>query len=159
MSWPNPLRPRLALVTFVGAAFLSGAVGSWATFAGVRTWYPTLAKPSWNPPNGVFGPVWTALYVLMGVAAWRAWRAAPAARGLVRGYFAQLAANALWSVLFFGLRQPAWALADVLVLWGLLAWLQVSCWRVDRVAGVLWAPYLLWVSFATVLNAAIVRLN
>ena len=96
----------------------------------------------------------------MGVAIWRAWRAGgPAAPRLVRLYFGQLFFNALWSVLFFGLKQPAWALADILVLWGLLVWLQAGLWRSDRLAGALWLPYVLWVSFATALNAAIVRLN
>lgn len=154
-----PVRQFPALAGFVGAAFLAGAIGSWATFEGVRTWYPALVKPAWNPPNWIFGPVWTTLYVLMGVAAWRVWRTGVAAGPLVTGYFVQLAANALWSVLFFGLRQPAWALLDVVVLWGLLVWLLAGFWRADRLAGVLWLPYVLWVSFATLLNAAIARLN
>lgn len=159
MSTPRS-RPVLALVGFIGAAFIAGAIGSWATLENVRTWFPLLQKPAWNPPAWLFAPVWTTLYILMGVAIWRAWRAgAPAAPRLVRGYFVQLGFNALWSVLFFGLRQPAWALADILVLWGLLVWLQAGLWRSDRLAGALWLPYLLWVSFATALNAAIVRLN
>jgi tryptophan-rich sensory protein len=153
-------RQVAALVGFIGAAFIAGAIGSWATFPNVREWFPLLMKPSWNPPSWVFGPVWTTLYVLMGVAIWRAWRAGgPAATRLVRLYFVQLFFNALWSVLFFGLKQPAWALADILVLWVLLVWLQAGLWRSDRAAGALWVPYVLWVSFATALNAAIVRLN
>lgn len=158
----NSARSRqiAALLGFIGAAFVAGAIGSWATFPNVRDWFPLLLKPSWNPPSWVFGPVWTTLYVLMGVAAWRAWRAGgSAAPRLVRLYFVQLFFNALWSVLFFGLKQPAWALADIVVLWGLLVWLQVGLWRSDRGAGALWVPYVLWVSFATALNAAIVRLN
>jgi tryptophan-rich sensory protein len=147
------------LVVFVGAAFAAGAIGSWATFENVRSWYPTLNKPDWRPPNWLFGPVWTTLYVLMGVAIWRAWRTGPSARPLVIVYFGQLVLNALWSVLFFGLKQPAWALADIGLMWLLLAWLQTGLWRADRVAGVLWLPYLMWVSFASALNAAIVRLN
>jgi benzodiazapine receptor len=157
----SPRRHQVAwLIVLIGAAFVAGAIGSWATFPNVRTWFPLLQKPGWNPPAWLFAPVWTTLYVLMGVAIWRAWRAGgPAAPRLVRVYFVQLVFNALWSVLFFGLKQPAWALADILVLWGLLAWLQVVLWRSDRIAGALWLPYLLWVSFATALNAAIVRLN
>jgi len=156
-----PVSRRIpALIGFVGAAFGAGAIGSWATFENVRAWYPALNKPEWRPPNWLFAPVWTVLYVLMGVAIWRAWRAGgPAAARLVRGYFAQLAFNALWSVLFFGLKQPAWALADILLLWGLLLWLQVGLGRTDRRAGILWLPYVLWVGFAAALNAAIVRLN
>jgi translocator protein len=147
------------LAGFITAAFVAGAIGSAATFENVRTWYPTLTKPSWNPPGWIFGPVWTTLYVLMGVAVWRAWRTGPAARPLVRLYFVQLGCNALWSVLFFGLKQPAWALGDILVLLALLVWMLRGLWRTDRLAGALWLPYVLWVSFASVLNATIVRLN
>jgi len=150
----------LALAGFIAAAFAAGAIGSWATFEHVRTWFPLLHKPSWNPPGWLFGPVWTTLYVLMGVAIWRAWRTrTPAAAPLVRAYFVQLGFNALWSVLFFGLKQPAWALAEIIVLWALLVRLQIGLARVDRLAAALWLPYVLWVSFAAVLNAAIVRLN
>lgn len=148
-----------ALAGFIAAAFVAGGIGSWATIANVRAWYPFLNKPAWNPPNWLFAPVWTALYVIMGIAIWRAWRTGPAARPLVRGYFVQLALNALWSVLFFGLKSPGWALVDIGALWLLLAWLQAGLWRTDRAAGVLWVPYLLWVSFASALNLAIVRLN
>jgi translocator protein len=159
MNFPRS-RQIPALIGFIGAAFIAGAIGSWATFPNVRDWFPLLQKPSWNPPGWLFGPVWTTLYVLMGLAIWRAWRAGgPAASRLVRLYFVQLFFNALWSVLFFGLKQPAWALADILVLWVLLVWLQAGLWRSDRAAGALWVPYVLWVSFATALNAAIVRLN
>jgi len=160
---PAPRR-WIALTGFITAAFAAGAIGSWATYANVRTWFPLLNKPSWNPPGWLFGPVWTTLYVLMGVAIWRAWCAIPPVgepsnRGLVTGYFVQLALNALWSVLFFGLRQPGWALVEIVMLWVLLLWLQAGLWRTDRLAGALWAPYVLWVSFATALNLAIVRLN
>jgi benzodiazapine receptor len=154
-----PRRSGLALAGFIAAAFVAGGIGSWATVANVRTWYPHLNKPTWNPPSWLFAPVWTTLYVLMGIAIWRAWRTGSAARPFVRGYFVQLALNALWSVLFFGLKSPGWALVDIAALWLLLAWLQAGLWRTDRVAGALWVPYLLWVSFASVLNLAIVRLN
>lgn len=153
-------RVWLALAGFILAAFAAGAIGSAATFPHVRTWFPLLNKPSWNPPGWLFGPVWTTLYVLMGLAIWRAWRTlAPAVPALVNGYFVQLGLNALWSVLFFGLKRPTWALMEIVILWGVLIWLQRGLWRVDRLAAVLWLPYLLWVSFATALNAAIVRLN
>lgn len=152
-------RSGSALAGFIAAAFVAGGIGSWATIANVRAWYPFLNKPAWNPPNWLFAPVWTALYVIMGIAIWRAWRTGPAARPLLRGYFVQLVLNALWSVLFFGLKSPGWALVDIGALWLLLAWLQAGLWRTDRAAGVLWVPYLLWVSFASALNLAIVRLN
>lgn len=159
MSFPSSSHSWLMLAVFVGAAFLAGVIGSAATFENVRAWYPLLVKPSWNPPNWIFAPVWTILYVLMGTAAWRAWRTGPAARPYVAGYFGQLVLNALWSILFFGLKQPAWALAEIILLWVCLSWLLGGFWRLDRLAGVLWLPYALWVSYAAVLNAAIVRLN
>ena len=155
-----PARSWGALIGFIGASFVAGAIGSWATFPNVRTWYPLLNKPAWNPPGWLFAPVWTTLYILMGLAIWRGWRTrSPAAPGLVRLYFVQLALNAPWSVLFFALRQPAWALVEIVALWGILVWLQAGLWRTDRLAAVLWLPYVLWVSFATALNTAIVRLN
>lgn len=155
------LRSALALPLFLLATFLAGGIGSWATFENVRSWYPTLIKPAWNPPAWIFGPVWTTLYVLMSIAVWRVWRrraGTPALR-LALAYGGHLILNALWSVLFFGLRSPALALAEIVVLWGVLATFQRLLWREDRIAGALWAPYLLWVSFATVLNATLWGLN
>jgi tryptophan-rich sensory protein len=159
-------RVWFALVGFIAAAFVAGAIGSAATFENVRTWYPTLVKPSWNPPNWLFGPVWTTLYVFMGIAAWRAWRrrhmlgaAELGVRAVVKLYFVHLVANALWSILFFGLKQPAWALAEIVVLWAMIAWIQFRLVKIDGIAAALWAPYLAWVSFASFLNFTIVRLN
>jgi tryptophan-rich sensory protein len=162
MSSIKASRSGLRLVGFMAASFTAGAIGSLATFANVRTWYPLLHKPSWNPPSWIFGPVWTVLYVLMAVAIWRAWRASSsdAVRSrLVIGYFGQLALNAGWSIIFFGLKQPAWAFIDIIALWALLVALQIDIRRTDRLAGWLWLPYLLWVSFAAALNLAIVWLN
>jgi benzodiazapine receptor len=151
----------LALVGFWAAAFAAAAIGGAATSTSVKEWYPTLAKPSWNPPAWIFGPVWTTLYLMMGLAAWRVWRRGPAprARRGLKLFFAQLALNALWSLLFFGLRRPGVALAEILVLWICLALAQVEFWKTDRVAGWLWLPYLAWVTFAAGLNATIVALN
>jgi len=160
MKADQRVRSVSALLGFIGASFVAGAIGSAATFPNVRSWYPGLAKPAWNPPAAIFAPVWSVLYVLMGVAIWRVWRTRhPAAASLVRLHFVQLALNALWSVLFFGLKRPDWALGEIVVLGSLLAWLQIRLWQRDRVAGGLWLPYLLWVGFATALNLAIVRLN
>ena len=151
----------LALAAFILAAFAAGAIGSAATFENVRTWYPTIAKPSWTPPSWVFGPVWTCLYVAMGVAAWRAWRATVGRelRTVVGLYATQLLLNALWSILFFGLRRPGFALIEIVLLWGVLVVMLARFWRIDRAAGLLWAPYVAWVSFATALNGAIWWLN
>lgn len=153
--------PWLPLGLFLLVAFLAAAIGAYATFTSVETWYPTLRKPTWAPPNAVFSPVWTTLYILMAVAAWRAWRQGSAAdaRLTFRLYGAQLALNALWSVFFFGMRNPALALVDVIILWFVLLRLYLRFRAIDRLAGWLWLPYLLWVTFATMLNAAIWELN
>ena len=151
----------LALGLFLFASVAASAVGTLETFESVRTWYPTLVKPSWNPPSALFGPVWTLLYVLMSVAAWRIWLRPDTleSRLVLRLFFVTLFMNALWSVLFFGLHQPGWALVDNVLLWLTLVFLLVRFARIDRVAGWLWAPYVAWVTFAVVLNAAIWRLN
>lgn len=151
----------IALGLFLLASFTASAIGGYATFESVRTWYPTLVKPSWNPPAAVFGPMWTLLYTLMAFAAWRIWlrRELAGARPALRWFFVSLALNALWSVLFFGLHRPGLALLEVVLFWGTLVLVQLRFARLDRVAGWLWAPYVAWVSFATVLNAAIWRLN
>ena len=152
----------LSLVAFTLAAFTAAAIGGAATAASVREWYPTLVKPAWTPPSWVFGPAWTALYLLMSVAVWRVWihrDESPGVRATVRLHGVQLALNALWSVLFFGLRRPDFALVEIVALWSLLAVLQVRLFNHDRAAGWLWVPYLAWVSFATALNASIWWLN
>ncbi len=151
----------LALIGLLVASFTASAIGGLATAANVRAWYPTLTKPEWNPPAWVFGPVWTLLYILMAVAAWRIWRRrdTPGARAALLGHGLQLVLNAGWSLLFFGLRSPGAALVEIVALWSLLAWLFLRFRRIDPIAGWLWLPYLLWVSFATVLNATIWHLN
>lgn len=149
------------LVGFIAVTFAAAALGSAATFQSVGTWYQTLQKPAWNPPSAVFSPVWTLLYIAMSIAAWRAWRkAAPGAGGgVIRLYGAQLILNALWSILFFGMRRPDLALIDIVALWLLLVLGLVRFWRLDRIAGLLWAPYVAWVSFAAFLNFTIWQLN
>lgn len=151
----------LVLIGFLLASFTAAAIGGIATADNVRTWYPEINKPTWNPPAWLFGPVWTVLYVFMSIAAWRIWRRQdqPGAKPALRLFFVQLVLNALWSLLFFGLHSPGWALVEIIILWSLLAHLQGRFWRLDRVAGSLWAPYLAWVSFATFLNATIWWLN
>ena len=157
-----PNRKLGALAAFVLVSFLAAGLGSAATTSAITTWYPTIAKPSWNPPNGIFAPVWTTLFVLMSVAAWRAWRAAstPAAAGRTLAlYGAQLVLNVLWSALFFTLHRPGLALVEILLFLALLVTLQVRFARTDRLAGLLWAPYVAWVGFASVLNGTIWWLN
>lgn len=154
-------RGVLALLVSLGLALGAGAIGGLATASSIPTWYAGLAKPDFNPPNGVFGPVWTTLYVLMAVAAWRVWRTPPDRRRSVALvlYGAQLVLNLLWSLVFFGLRQPGWALVDIAMLLAAVVATAVAFWRIDRPAGLMLAPYAAWVSFASVLNFEIWRLN
>lgn len=152
-------RQAAALAGFVGSAFAVAALGGWATASSVDTWYATLAKPSWNPPAGVFGPVWTLLYTGMGVAAWLVWRTRPRSDSPLVVYWIQLGLNLGWSVLFFGLRAPGWALAEILALFLAVAATRSLFARVSQPAGWLIVPYLAWVAFAAALNAAIWWLN
>lgn len=150
----------LALAGFLAASFVVGAVGNVWTDAGMA-WYDGLEKPAFNPPSWVFGPVWTTLYILMAVAAWRVWLAAGfrGARLALGLYFAQLALNMAWPGLFFALQAPGWALAEIVALWLLVVATTVLFFRHDRVAGWLMVPYILWVAYAALLNGAIVALN
>lgn len=146
---------------FLIASFSAAAVGGAATASSVGTWYRALHKPAWNPPDWIFGPVWTLLYILMSVAAWRVWRTgdSTAARRTFRWFSAQLFFNLLWSVLFFGLRSPGLAFAEVIVFWAVLVVMLRHFWQADRIAAYLWAPYVAWVSFASVLNGTVWWLN
>lgn len=149
------------LIVFIVIVLAVSALGSAFTASSVGTWYQTLEKPAFNPPDWLFAPVWTALYVMMAVAAWRIWRL-PKQEGRPRAlllFFAQLAANLVWSALFFGLRAPGLALAEIVLLLALIFLTMAAFWRLDRLAGALLAPYFLWVAFASVLNTAIVILN
>ena len=124
-------------------------------------WYASLSKPSWNPPGAVFAPVWTFLYILMGIAAWLVWREKGFAgnRTVLLVFVVQLVLNGLWSYLFFGLHNPLAAFIEILVLWLLILITLVLFWRVRSLAGVLLIPYLAWVAFASVLNFTLWRLN
>ena len=149
------------LCGFVAASFTAAAIGGTATSRAVRDWYPTLVKPAWNPPAWLFGPVWTVLYLAMAVAAWLVWRRAgwAGARLALTLFMVQLTLNAAWSIIFFGLRNPGAAVVEVMVLWAAILGTLVLFWQVSVPAGILFIPYLAWVSFATVLNFAIWRLN
>ena len=125
-------------------------------------WFDTLAKPSWNPPSWVFGPVWGVLYGLMGLAAWRVWWMAGGFReaGAALGTFlVQLGLNGLWSGLFFGAHAVGWAFVDIVVLWLAILATTILFWRRSTLAGALLLPYLAWVGFAAALNGAIWQLN
>mgnify|MGYP003819880249 CR=1 FL=1 len=140
---------------------LAASLSGYFTDASVNTWYPLLAKPSWNPPASVFGPVWTVLYAMMTVAAWRVWKVAgwAGAKTALILFFVQLGLNAAWSGLFFRLHRPDLALAEILLLWCIIAMTLVAFRSHDRWAGALLAPYWVWVGYAATLNYAIWRLN
>jgi benzodiazapine receptor len=154
-------RATVALVLWVGLCLGVAWVGSWVTRPAIPGWYAGLVKPSWTPPSWVFGPVWISLYILMGVAAWLVWRRGgfTAATLPLALFLVQLALNALWSPLFFGLKMPGVALADIVLLWLAILATLVSFWGVSATAGWFLVPYLLWVSYAAALNFAIWRAN
>ncbi len=148
-------------MVFIILCFSAAAVGSIFTNNSLKTWYPTIKKPSWNPPNKIFGPVWSVLYLMMAVAGWMVWERLPQ-KGIslpMALFLVQLILNALWSVIFFGLRNPRLAFVEVVVLWVSILVTMISFWSVHWVAGLLFLPYLSWVSFAAVLNYSIYRLN
>ena len=156
----NPAWQALALGLFFLLCFLAAGLGSLFTMGSLGSWYAGLAKPSWNPPGWVFGPVWSVLYAMMAVAGWMVWRRGRAASQLALRWFAvQLVLNVGWSAVFFGLRMPGLAFGELLALWVALAATLVASWRVSRSGAALLVPYFLWVSFAAVLNFAIWRLN
>ena len=154
-------RPVVSLLASIALTVTVGAIGGLATAHSVDTWYPGLNKPSFNPPNRVFAPVWTALYVLMAIAAWRVFLAVQSrSRTLALALFGlQLALNLAWSLIFFGLRAPLPALVELALLLLAIAATVAMFWRLDRLAGVLLVPYAAWCCFAFLLNAEIWLLN
>ena len=148
------------LVAWLVITFLAAGIGSLAIMQ-AETFYAQLVRPSWAPPSAVFGPVWTVLYALMGIAAWLVWREGgfSAARTALTLFLLQIAVNALWSWLFLGWHLGALSFAFILLLWILIAATLVTFLRTQPLAGILLVPYLLWVSFASVLNYTIWQLN
>jgi len=151
----------LRLIFSVLIAQSAGVVGSIFTVSNVDGWYATLEKPLWNPPSWVFGPVWIALYTLMGISAYLVWRQRhrPGAKLALSVYGAHLVLNALWSILFFGLQNPGLAFAEILILLGSILVTTVLFWRINNWSGALLVPYLSWAAFATLLNFTIWQLN
>ncbi|RJT04068.1 TspO/MBR family protein [Halococcus sp. IIIV-5B] len=155
-------RPLLTVVAAVAVCVVLGAAAGLVTSPQIATWYTTIEKSGFTPPNWVFGPVWTALYALQGVAAWLVWRAGFDRRGVRLGLVAfavQFVLNLAWSPAFFGLESPALGLVVIVPLWvAIVATIGLFA-RIDRRAAALLVPYLAWVSFATALNYAIWTLN
>ncbi len=148
----------IGLIVCLIASFIPGWFG--AQFA-PGEWYTTIAKPAWTPPGYIFGPVWTLLYIMMGVAAWLVWRQAgfSAARTALIVFIIQLILNGLWSLLFFGWHRPGLAFIDIIALWLMIVVTIFAFWRHSTTAGVLLIPYFVWVSFASALNFSIWHLN
>jgi translocator protein len=143
------------LGAFILITFLAPAVGA---FSPPGAWYQTLVKPSWNPPSWIFGPVWTALYLMMAIAAWIVWKRVGRGPALTL-YFAQLALNAAWTPVFFGAHQLGAAFIVIVCLWTAILFTLRAFWDISRPAGLLLVPYLAWVSFASALNFTLWRLN
>lgn len=150
----SPVRSWLGLTVILIGCFAVAAIGSSVTTPEIGGWYATLQKPPFNPPNWIFGPVWTLLYAMMAVAAWLVWRrqGVTGARGALALFVLQLLLNLAWSILFFGLRSPGAALVDILLLWSAILLTSRTFAIHSRPAGLLLLPYLAWVSFAAVLN-------
>jgi tryptophan-rich sensory protein len=158
----SPLGTRtqaVGLIVWLVVTLAAAGLGNWATMLSVGDWYHQLARPDWTPPDWIFGPVWAALYAMMAVAAWLVWRQARSSNSALVLYVLQLALNVIWSVLFFGLRSPALAAVEIVVLWLVILATLSAFWRRSPAAGLLMVPYAAWVAFAALLNFEFVRLN
>lgn len=149
------------LIVFVSVCLAVGGFGAAFTTPEIGGWYRTLSKPSWNPPDSIFGPVWTTLYILMAIAGWIVWKPAGfrAAAGPLTLFSLQLLFNFAWSWIFFKQHQVGWAVVDLVFLWLAIVATMLTFFRRSRLAGWLLVPYLAWVSFAGFLNFTIWRMN
>ncbi len=158
MKVQNPV----ALVAAVVSCIVLGSLGGIVTITGPGSWYALLAKPAFSPPGWLFAPVWTLLFILMGISLWMVWNKGAGRRNvrIALGIFAvQFAFNIAWSFLFFGMQSPFLGLVDILILWVLILATIVCFYRVQRTAAYLLIPYILWVSFASFLNYTIYVMN
>ena len=155
------LNQWLVLLVFIAITFAAAFVGGLFTSSSVADWYPALNKPSWTPPSWLFGPVWMLLYLSMAVAAWMIWRTngIEGSKLPLALFIAQLVLNAAWSGIFFGMRNPGLAFMEIILLWCAILATMLAFWQVKPLAGGLFVPYLLWVTFAAALNFAIWRFN
>lgn len=152
----------IKLIIAIVISEMAGIIGSVFTTSSIDGWYAGIVKPALNPPAWVFGPVWTTLFALMGIAAFLVWK-----KGLDRRdvkialsiFIGQLALNTLWSIIFFGLHSPGGALVEIVFLWLAILWTIIVFYKISRPAAYLLVPYILWVSFASYLNYAIWTLN
>ncbi|MDP2598324.1 MAG: TspO/MBR family protein [Candidatus Liptonbacteria bacterium] len=152
----------IKLIVSIAISEAAGVIGSLFTTSAIPIWYADLQKPALNPPGWIFGPVWTILYLLMGISLFLVWRRGTEnkdARTAIVLFAAQLILNAFWTIIFFGLHNPALAFVEIVVLLAAIIWTTVLFYKISRVAGILLLPYILWVSFAAYLNFAIWQLN
>ena len=158
---PKRSRDLLGLFAFITLCLAVSGGGGAITATSVDTWYQALEKPPFNPPDWLFAPVWTALYILMGIAAWRVWRlrSFEATRMAFAVFGAQLCLNLAWSFLFFGLQRIDLALLEIIILLIAIITNTIVFWRIERLAGLLFVPYAVWVTYATILNASLWLLN
>jgi tryptophan-rich sensory protein len=152
----------LKLLISVVIPLIIGGISGGFTVSGINSWYATINKPWFNPPNWIFGPVWTSLYVMMGIAFYLIWKsdAVPSLKSqAITLFFIQLIVNFLWSIIFFYLQQPGWAFFDIVIMWVMILLTIFSFGKISSTAAWLLVPYICWVSFASVLNFAIWKLN
>lgn len=150
----------LKLILAVLLCLLAGFVGSFFTITSIDSWYSTINKPVFNPPNFIFGPVWTVLYILMGVSLYLIWiNKNKNKKPAYTFFFIQLALNTLWSILFFGLQTQLIAFIEIIILWIAILFTILKFYKISKPASYLLIPYILWVSFAAVLNLSIYLLN
>lgn len=152
------------LVVAIVVSELAGIIGAVFTAPSIPTWYAELAKPALNPPGWIFGPVWTALYALMGIALFLVWKTSPSVapqerRRAMSVFFVQLVLNSLWSIIFFGFHRPDLAFIEIIILWIAILATIITFGKISKVAAWLLVPYILWVSFASYLNYSIWMLN
>lgn len=147
------------LTYFFVACFAAAWLGSQLTRPALASWYASLAKPAWTPPNWVFAPAWTTLFALMAIAGYLAWRRAGLLSLPLALFALQLVLNVAWSGLFFRLKSPGAAMLEIVFLWLAILATTLSFWRVNRLAAWLFVPYLVWVAYAASLNFAIWRMN
>jgi tryptophan-rich sensory protein len=151
----------IGLVISLVICFLAAGIGGMATSSSVAGWFAGINKPTWNPPDWIFGPVWTTLYLMMAISAWLVWKQSGFENSkFALGWFAfHLLLNIFWSVLFFGLQQPGWAAVEIIILWISIAITIGLFYRHSKLAAVLLVPYILWVTFAAFLNFTIWSMN
>ena len=160
MSLKSKQHQIIGLISWLAICFATSAIGAVASIQ-ARSFYAEMIQPAWAPPGWLFGPVWMTLYAMMAIAAWLVWRNGgfKANKIALSLFLLQLLLNGLWSWLFFAWHLGAYALINIVVMWLLIAATAVTFWRVDKWAGALLIPYLLWVGFATALNYAVWQLN